>query len=142
MNDLMVEEYANGSGKKLSQTLDWSDLDRITEGKALGLARSRQKTEMKFWRAWRLMRSPVRARFLRLLGSSHYADVLANVLAEQQRAYYAAEGFRMFPAARRTAECASLWHAKMKAGKQCVKSLAAVRAAPVCPPALDGARVS
>ena len=51
---------------------------------------------MEFRRAWRLMRSPVRARFLRLLGSSHYADVLADVLAEQQRAYYAAEGVRMF----------------------------------------------
>ncbi len=34
------------------------------------------------------MRSPVRARFLRLLGSSHYADMSADVLAEQQQAYY------------------------------------------------------
>jgi hypothetical protein len=60
-------------GKKLSQTLRWSDLDCITEGKSFGFARARQKTEMRFWpRAWRLMRSPVRARFLRLLGSSHY----------------------------------------------------------------------
>ena len=75
------------------------------------------------------MRSPVLSRFLRLLGNSHYADVLADVLVEQQRAYYAyaAEGVCMFPAAR-TAECASLWHTKMKAGKQYVKSLAAVRA--------------
>ena len=93
-----------------------------------GLAQARQKTEMEFRRAWRLMRSPVRARFLRLLGSSHYADVLADSLAEKQQAYYAAVGVRMFPARRRTAECASLWHAKMKAGKQYVKSLAAVRA--------------
>ena len=124
----MAEEYANGSVKKLSQILGCSDLGRITEGKAFGLARACQKTEMKFWWAWRLMRSPVRTRFLRLLGRSHYADVLADVLAEQQRAYYAyaAEEVRMFPAAR-TGECASPWHAKMKAGKQCVKSLAAVR---------------
>jgi hypothetical protein len=95
---------------------------------------------MELRRALRLMRSPVRARFLRLLGSSYYAGVLADVLAEQQRAYYAAEGVRMFLAARRTVECASLWHAKMKAEKQCIMSLAAVRAAPARP--LDGARVS